>query len=152
MALRAAPSVVQSAARTRKRSAPSPPTWTQRGSWATTSSGTGAGHDGECAERRQTEQLPPRPFAVEDRRRITVRGGDDHLVVGREGLDEYLGRDPTGSHDQRQGLLRRPEARCEQLGVELEERHHVGRPDAMEHGLGPDVDAGAGGRIGIGIR
>ena len=86
--------------------------------------------------------------AAETRLRIRVERGLDDLVVGQPGLHEHpragaAPADETGSPgEQRERLLRGSVAGRQQLLVEVEERDCVGLDDAVERGLGADVDTG----------
>ena len=51
-----------------------------------------------------------------------------------------------GARQEGEGLLTGPVARGEQLGVDVEEGHDVGRADLVEGGLGADVHLGVGQR------
>ncbi len=91
--------------------------------------------------------LPADAFALGDDRRVAGDGGAEHLVIGRERLDQHLGCDAARSRDQRDRVLGGAEPRGEHLGVELEEGHDVGVADAVQHGLGADVDVDPVGRL-----
>ena len=86
---------------------------------------------------------------------VAVHGGLHHLVVGQPGLEQQAtgrpaaGRARPGRHPRRAGhegerLLGGPVARRQQLLVEVEEGHHVGPVDPLQHRLGADHDPGVG--------
>jgi hypothetical protein len=81
-----------------------------------------------------------------------VEGGVDHLVARHTGLHQQApgvmatARQAGGPGQHGQGGLGGAVAGGEQLLVEVEEGHRAGAGHPVEHGLGPDEDAGAGRR------
>ena len=116
--------------------------------------------------RAATPRREQRTVEVESRRRRSVSG-----IVSRPGsassaacTTSWRGRNvcteqpppprarpdqPGAAHEQRHRLLGRPVARRQQLGVEIEERHHVGRaaPDAAPLRCRRRSPAAAGGSV-----
>ena len=74
-------------------------------------------------------------------------------MLGQAGLHEQAAAaapaadQPSGPGQQGQRLLGGAVAGRQQLLVEVEERHHVGRRHLVQDGLGADVDPGLGQRL-----
>ena len=93
----------------------------------------GAREHGQGAGRGQAELAPAGQRRAGEAAGIGVEDGVEHLVVGQPGLDEEppavgAGSEQAGGAGQQdEGLLVGPEAWREQLVVDVQEGHHVGR-------------------------
>ncbi len=102
--------------------------------------------------------MPPLLLRFEEPGRVGQDGGADHLVIGQERLHQQPPatlagpEQPGGAHQQGHRLLGRPVPRGVQLVVDVEECHHVGVRDAVQHRFGADVDLGVGGRRVVAAR
>ena len=97
------------------------------------SAAAGPRHGGQHGHRREAQHLPPGPLRGHEATRVGVQHGVEHLVAGQAGLHQQppaagaAAGQPGGPGQQRQGLLGGPVAGRQQLLVEVEEGHHVGR-------------------------
>jgi hypothetical protein len=145
--LNRSPSSSQSPARTRK---PSPSRAAGIGNASTNSSApsppmrASALNGGRPSSRRRRRLHLGEPTRVGCQRRL------QHLVLGAEGLHQQpvivvpWAEQPGCPHEQRHRLLGRPVTRCEQFGVDVEERDDVGLAHPVEHRLGAQVHARVG--------
>ena len=111
-----------------------------------------AGHRGQRRERREAQGLT----ASELRGREPARVGEQRGLRGPRGAAggsapgaarrRPVSDQPGRSHQEGERLLGGPVARGQQLLVEVEEGHDVGRRHLVEHSLGADVDRRVGQR------
>ena len=82
--------------------------------------------------------------------------GANHVVTRQERLHHDPSApcprsdQPSGAGEQRHRPLGGPVARRQDLAVEIEERHDVGRRDPVQDRFGADVHAGRRRRVGVG--